>query len=384
MDFEHELTNILLNDPLGLLVIKPKTIPHGPDERLIKSFEEINEFIDKNDCEPRECNDIHERLLFSRLGHLKNDHSKTVILRKYDRHNLLGTVKELQSVDDVLDADPLGLLNTPDEGIFDHKFIKSITSREDADFVATRIECKDFDKFDLLFKQIHSDLTSKRRKLLPYGEKQLEPGNFFVQNGMLLYLESVKNLVKDKFDKYDGRTKVIFENGTESSMKYRSLGKILLLDGQAVSAPRESCEQESKIDNNDLETGFIYVLRSCSQDPEIVKIKDLYKIGYSSQSVADRIENAVSDPTYLMADVESIAEFKTYNVNPQKLELLIHTFFSRARLNMDVFGEANKRYSPREWFIVPIKEIGIAIELIASGEIINYVYNANRMRIERK
>lgn len=384
MDFEHELINILLNDPLGLLIIKPKAIPHGPDERLIKSFEEINEFIDKNDCEPREGNDIHERLLFSRLGHLKNDHSKTVILQKYDRHNLLGTVKELQSVDDVLGSDPLGLLNTPDEGIFDHKFIKSITNREDADFVATRKECKDFDKFDLLFKQIHSDLTSKRRKLLPYGEKQLEPGNFFVQNGMLLYLESVKNLVKDKFDKYDGRTKVIFENGTESSMKYRSLGKILLLDGQAVSAPRESCEQESKIDNDDLETGFIYVLKSCSQDPEIVKIKDLYKIGYSSQSVADRIENAASDPTYLMADVESIAEFKTYNVNPQKLELLMHTFFSRARLNMDVFGEANKRYSPREWFIVPIKEIGTAIELIASGEIINYVYNANRMRIERK
>ncbi len=384
MDFEHELSNILLNDPLGLLVIKPKAIPHGPDERLIKSFEEINEFIDKNDCEPRECNDIHERLLFSRLGHLRNDYNKAVILQKYDRYNLLGTVKEIQSVEDVLDSDPLGLLNASDEGIFEHKFTKSITSREGADFVAARKKCKDFDKFDLLFKQIHADLASKKRKFLPYSEKQLEPGNFFVQNGMLLYLDSVKNLVKDKFDKYDGRTKVIFENGTESSMKFRSLGKILLQDGQAVSAPIDSNEQETKIDNNDLETGFIYILKSCSSDAEIIKMKDLYKIGYSSQPVSERIKNAASDPTYLMADVERIAEFKTYNLNPQKLELLIHTFFSAARLSMDVFGENNKRYSPREWFVVPLGAIRMAIELIESGEIINYVYNINTMQIDEK
>ena len=49
MDINKELDKIFNDDELNLLNVKPKTSNNcTADERLIRSFEEINEFIDKN------------------------------------------------------------------------------------------------------------------------------------------------------------------------------------------------------------------------------------------------------------------------------------------------------------------------------------------------
>ena len=61
MDFKKELENILKNDPLGLLVVKPTSSPITSNERLASSFEEINIFFEKNNREPTEGSDIIER-----------------------------------------------------------------------------------------------------------------------------------------------------------------------------------------------------------------------------------------------------------------------------------------------------------------------------------
>lgn len=48
MDINKELDKIFNDDELNLLNVKPKTSNNcTADERLIRSFEEINEFIDK-------------------------------------------------------------------------------------------------------------------------------------------------------------------------------------------------------------------------------------------------------------------------------------------------------------------------------------------------
>ena len=61
--------------------------------------------------------------------------------------------------------------------------------------------------------------------------------------------------------------------------------------------------------------------------------------------------------------------------NPQKLELLLHRFFGKVCLEVDVFDKAGKRYTPREWFIAPLSVIEESIELIISGEIVNFTYD---------
>ncbi len=131
----------------------------------------------------------------------------------------------------------------------------------------------------------------------------------------------------------------------------------------------------NSITEEDGQTGFIYVLKSLSSNPEIASIQDLYKIGFSTVPVEERVKNAADDPTYLMAPVHIVETFECFNLNPQKLELLLHKFFGKVCLEVDVFDRAGKRITPREWFIAPLPVIDEALELIISGEIVNYCYD---------
>lgn len=381
-DFEKELEDILNNDPLNLLKVKPKLSAITEDERFVQSFLEINEFYSTHHRAPEESTDIKERQLWMRLNHIKNDYEKCLNLKEYDMFGLLDDVKEIETIDDILDSDPLGILSTDvddEPDIFTHNFTKTMSEREQTDFVARRKQCKDFNEFKLMFQKIHKELSEDHRKLLKFNEKQLEPGAYFVHQGTLLYLESTSDLIKDKYGKFDGRTRVIFENGTESNMKFRSLGKILLDNGKAVSAMVN--KGTNVVNDDDNATGYIYILKSLSDNPEIRALDNLYKIGFTSNTVAERTKKAKSDPTYLMADVESVAEFKTFNVNPQKLEDLIHTFFIRVKLDIKVKDDKGNIKSPKEWYIVPLDIIKQVIELIISGEIINYRYDDLNQRL---
>ena len=110
------------------------------------------------------------------------------------------------------------------------------------------------------------------------------------------------------------------------------------------------------------------MLKSRSEKEEIYSLKNLYKIGYSSTSVQDRIKNAANEPTYLMAPVTVESTWLCYNMNAQKFEALVHQFFGHTCLEVDVFDKKGIRHTPREWFIVPLEQV---VSLITSGEIVN-------------
>lgn len=234
------------------------------------------------------------------------------------------------------------------------------------------------------------------RKLIPFKETLLKPGNFYVNNGVLLFLESVDYEAREwsrgekeqnrirKFD--DGRTRTIFENGTESKMYLRSLGKALIMNGSAVTQNMNKVtegfvEQFGNITEEDEAAGYIYVLKSRSKDEQITSIQNLYKIGYSKTEVEERIKNAEKEPTYLMAPVRIEGAWKCFNMNPQKLEQLLHNFFGSSCLELDIFDEKGKRHTPREWFIAPIAVIEQAVELIINGKIVNYSFDVENMVI---
>ena len=163
---------------------------------------------------------------------------KTNQLKELDEFGLLKVEDiKINSLDDIFANDHLGIFDNDDNGLFDMKHVPKNKDINKTDFVAQRKQCKDFNKYEQQFKDIHTDLKIGKRKLVPYQEKQLnEIRTYFVHNGMLLYLESINNLSKDRFHKNDGRTRIIFENGTESNMKLRSLGKNLLKNGKAVTS----------------------------------------------------------------------------------------------------------------------------------------------------
>ena len=90
MDKETVLNNIFDSDLFGILEIKAKNSVVTADDRLIASFQEINDFYDRHGNEPKRSVDMHERKLYARLEGLRTDVAKMESLRQYDRHNLLG------------------------------------------------------------------------------------------------------------------------------------------------------------------------------------------------------------------------------------------------------------------------------------------------------
>ena len=126
------------------------------------------------------------------------------------------------------------------------------------------------------------------------------------------------------------------------------------------------------------------MLKSKSEKQEIRDFENLYKIGFSKGSVEERIKNAKEEPTYLMAEVRILQTHKCYNINPQKLEQLLHKFFGAACLKIDIFDSVGIRYTPREWFIAPLFIIQQAIEMIISGEIVGYRYDVSGRKIVQR
>jgi len=370
---EFSLDEILEGDPLGLLSEPRATVrPINEDDRLVSSFEEINAFIEQNEREPQKSTNMNERALHVRLEGLRQNPEKIEYLKPYDRFNILQEVK-INSIEDILNDDVFGLLGSEDD-IFTLKHIPK--EKEQTDFIAQRRPCKNFGKYEHLFSEVQKDLKSGSRKLSKFNEKFFEEGNFFVLKGVLAYLEKIDDIKKDKFNKLDSRTRIIFENGTESNMLLRSFGKGLYDDGYFVSLQDDRVlDGLSQIADEDEKSGYIYILESKSCDDKIVSIKNLYKIGYSTIPVKERIKNAINEPTYLMAPVKIVSVYETYNMNTQKFEQLIHKFFGKVCLNVDIFGNDGKRYTPREWFILPLEVIEQVIELIITGEIVNYRYD---------
>ncbi|WP_350246475.1 GIY-YIG nuclease family protein [Rhodococcus sp. D-6] len=101
-------------------------------------------------------------------------------------------------------------------------------------------------------------------------------------------------------------------------------------------------------------------------------------------SVEKRIEHAADQPTYLMAPVEVVATYRTYNMKTSVLEHLLHRVFSDVKLSIEQVGKDRRVYVPSEWYVAPLDAIDEAISMIGSGDIVNYEYSAERRRLERR
>jgi len=398
VDKDKILQELFENDPLGLLNIKPSNSPaRNEDERLIASFMEINQFYEKNMREPIVENGIQEYQLYTRLNSFRKNGYKIEKLRKYDDYNLLNSEKtEPITIDNLMENDPLGLLDDDSMGLFNLKNIQpKDKTRAETDFVARRKPCPDFENYEPSFINVHKDLKDGKRKLIEFKLGNLREGAYYVHNGILFFVEKIEISKKDHYKadgtrvREDGRSKCIFENGTESNMLKRSIEKLLYTNGQVVTENIDQyneafLEKFSNITEEDKEVGFIYILKSKSEKKEIKEIPHLYKIGYSKTTVEDRIKNAFLEPTYLMADVRIVMVYKCFNMNPQKLEQLLHNFFGKSCLNIDIFDINGNRHTPREWFIAPLPIIEQAIHYIISGDIIYYRYDPlNEEIVER-
>lgn len=371
----------LLSGSDPLLDVKP-AIRTGSTEqqRILDTFLEVNKFIDHHKRTPGATDrpSVSERALRMKLNGLLSDPVVHDMLLPHDRHDLLptATVKQPQTLDEIFGDD---LLKTPQDDIFDLVHVKPVAARPDA--IAERQVCTDFAKFEPLFGQCVREMAEGKRKAIPFAnEQEISAGEFFILNGVLVYVAEVGE-THIRNGKKNARLRLVFDNGTEGNNLLRSLATELYKDssGRRITTTDMGPLFSDTPVAGDAQTGMIYVVRSLSDDPDIRKLDGvLHKIGFTSGKMEIRIQNAKDDPTFLMAPVHPVATYTLYNIDRVRLEHLLHDFFAAARLDIEITDRFGKKVKPREWFLLPSTIIGEAVARLKDGSIVNYRYDRDR------
>lgn len=395
------MTDLSLDDLRDELSDFAKPLPKRPEhtpqqERVIAGFEDILRFHDEHGRAPihGEDRDIFERLYAVRLDRLRALDEFHEILAPMDEHRLLdGEIGAALTDETDVDTDALLDELKDVESGSDITKLTHVMSREErraADEVANRERCEDFDKFEPLFEQVQKDIETGIRstrsitKDAGFLKADIATGQFFILGGQTAYIAQVGETIKAPNGQFDARLRVIFSNGTESNLLRRSMQRALYKDdtGRRITDADAGPLFGKKSDDDDTESGTIYVLRSLSDRPEIAENRQvLHKIGVTGGSVEKRIANAKKDATYLLADVEIVQTYKLFNINRNRLEGLLQKLFSAAQLDIEIEDRFGNPVKPREWFLVPMAAIDEAVTRIEDGSITNCQYDPDEGRL---
>ncbi len=294
--------------------------------------------------------------------------------------------KELEAIFD----DPLLKMSEEEERLFDiPQDMRRVIAKKKADYVAQRKICENFEAYKPLFDKVHQELKVGKRSLVKINKTAtLAAGRYYYVSGQMLLLEKIGELKKSSNFLPDARTRCIYENGTESDILLQTLRKSVVGDGYAISELQEETESQffnnSDIASDDKVTGYIYVLSSLSDNPDIKSEINLYKIGFTTERVEDRIANAEKEPTYLMAPVKIVASYKVVNMNSQKFEDLVHQLLKPVQFQVSVFDNEGIEHQPQEWFVVPLPVVDVIIQKIMDGSIVGYTYNPQIECLEKR
>ncbi|MBR0037048.1 MAG: GIY-YIG nuclease family protein [Bacteroidales bacterium] len=381
-DWDAELQDIL-SDPFfdDVKPVRRQTTSH---DRLVNSFLEILNFVEAEGREPSENGPLEEQKLFRTLRSIRNDENKLLLCQRVDDVGLLAYKKPQphDELEDILNDPMFDDVAPVDQSLFElpDYMKKHQQERAEAESIAKRTECKDFADFEEGFQIIHKKLDDVRCRLIRFREAHLAEGQYFVLSNMLLYLAHInKNAERrDSRGRADDRTRCIFENGTENNVYQQTLAKSLYTEGYTVIDYSETdpdyLAKHFTPGENDVVSGWIYVLRSLSTDPAIASIKDLYKIGFTRQSVKQRISDARNESTYLFADVKIVKTYQVANIKASTFESLIHKLFDAVQLQVNA-GIAK----PKEWYVVPFPVIDMAIHCLIEGKPIAYDSNLKKL-----
>ena len=368
-----------------VLVVEKKGNKISSDKD-IEDFQEINKFFSENNRIPKVGKVLgKERSLGKRLEGIVANKEKIKKLLPFDKYGLLKEYeiqeeKEMQiaedkveynSIDDILnDFDDIFKKSEADlesqlRDVSMYQTYKNTKILNEKKSFSEALSKEEFEKYDLMFKRIHEEINQGLRKVKSLNSDNkreidilgnIEEGDIFIIKGLMLFIQKKGEItLMEGRKKRNAKLTVIFENGT--------INRNWLLNSLSAEISRSDAfkvekrlDENTQISLNDLTTGYIYILKSLSEDPEIKAIPNLYKIGFTSDSVEKRIANAKNEETYLLANVKIVATYEVRNFSAQRLEKALHHRFADKQLDVS-FLMAGKKVSPREWFSVPLDEI---------------------------
>ena len=366
------------------------------EERIIAGFEDILRFHQTHGRAPlhgEDC-DIFERLYAVRLDQLRKLPETSGLLAGLDSPGLLSDAANHTNLND-LDEDAL-LAELGVEGaaagqgnIAVLRHVRPYKEIKAAEEIANRTPCPDFDQFKPLFDEAGAGLKSGAWLAKPFIKNaSIELGDFFIIGGQIAFVAEMNEGTLTKDGRDNPRLRVIFDNRTESNLLLRSLSRSLYPDGNAAVGRRLVRKDDGPLfggvaEQDDIESGTIYVLRSLSSHPFVSEHRELiHKIGVTGGKVETRIAGADKDATYLLADVEIVATYKLHNLNRTKLESIFHRLFGAAQIDLTIEDRFGNPVKPREWFLVPLHVIDEAVKRIQDGSITAVMYDPKTARLK--
>ncbi len=366
------------------------------EERIIAGFEEIERFVEDQGRLPQhgDDGDIFERLYAVRLDQLRDSKECREVLQSIDSRGLLDTeakadltVAEAEELTDEALLASLGVGTDLESDVTQLTHVRSRQEIKAAEEIAQRTPCQDFDDFKPIFAKVQHELETGIRQTLKYQDNaEINQGDLFIVEGQKVMVADMDEPFVSDYGRPDRRLRVVYDNATESDLLLRSLQRALNRDkaSRRITTPDLGPLFSDTEEADDLRTGYIYVLRSNSDDPFISEHRSaIHKIGVTTGDVKKRVANAKKDPTYLLADVEIVASFKLSGINPRKLEALLQKFFSSARLEVELQDRFGIPVKPREWFLVPLGVIEETIEKIKEGTIEQFRYEPETATLTR-
>jgi hypothetical protein len=380
---------------LGVDITPVKKVERSArEQRIIAGFEEVVRFAKEHGREPRhgEGLDIFERIYATRLDAIRNSAECRKVLEGVEGAALLEYKKPDSSLrEDGNDEELLTALGVDWERqaeLTKLKYVKPRAEIRAAEEVAKRDVCKDFDVFRPLFESVQKEIASSVRRTIKFKDNaEVNKGDLFILDGQKIYVAEVGEQFITEYERPDRRLRVIYENGTENDMLLRSLQRGLNKDktSRRITEPSMGPLFSDEEEDDDLAAGYIYILRSLSDDPFIAENRTvIHKIGVTGGDVKKRIANAKKDATYLLAEVEIVQTFKLANINRRKLEELLHQFFASARLDMELKDRFGHGVEPKEWFLAPLPVIHEVVEKLMDGTIGDFRYDAETAQIVKR
>lgn len=368
------LDSIFSSDALGLIdkVELPKKIVHEDFDVGDSRRKEIDEWMRAHDGKEPDVSskDPTEKMLAARLRRIKAD-----------------STPETKN-DDPLHSEALDKMIAmmgDDRGI--HDFSGSLLKKPGekkkktmALYTSRRIAAKEFRKYEPMFQRVQAEIESKARKVVPFdGKAGAHKDRFYIAGGILCFVDEIYDKEEvGNLGQMDRRIHVIFANGTENFMLYRSFLRLMSTENGRAVMDVETDEDVQDFElsgEDDVTTGYIYILRTTS-DESLVKQYGgmLYKVGYTGRSVEERIQNAENEPTYLCAPVVIEETWRCTNLNAKALENFLHRFFKNAQVKIKVNANRQSQIAS-EWFNVPLETLEQTVPLIINGDIRNWRYD---------
>lgn len=372
-DFKN-LEDIFNDSDFEKLVSPLKPKEKKVADREVEKFIEIVDWVrENNGHEPQKSRDIKERSLYSRLYGIRKSPDSIRKLEPYDEFGLLKIdvvesdtpISSPTSLKEILSDELFESVNSAEKSLFDvSRYKRTIQAR---DKTRTRKRMGNFEDYQELFTRVHDEISEgcrQVRKSDVIKEKEIKPGMFYVDNGVMVYVVSKGEYFIDKNGYTNAELHLVYENGTENKnallrsfvsnlhdrTRHGRMVTELIEDVMGGVSPSER-----------ITTGYIYVVKSLSTNPQIAGISNLYKIGFTQEKIEKRLANAEKEGTYLYAPVHLVASFEVQNFSARKLETTLHHYFSDKQLEVELTAPNGENFVPKEWFLVSLDEIQEAI-----------------------